>query len=561
MTLPLVGMLLYNNFYAIKVVREQVADSYSNTLSQNMSQIDADLNDVDSYMNTISGMSSDLMSLSLAENDDDYYMAKVYLHNKLVNDFALYRSMSAFFVFVEHREDYMEVPNNNISFNEKERVKQYVYDLILREKIPKGLSEKRWQYARIGQNHYLIDIVQAGDAYLGACVNTDQLLMSLGSLKLGEGGITLLANDQGEPITNATLVFEQGIELRENLNDYYLSGDEKKYLVIGTPSKKGNFQMFALIPDSTILDKLPYMQRIIWFISTAVLIFVPIGFYFMRLAFLVPLGKVLFAMKKVRSGDWNIRVDLNKDTDEFKLLGNSFNSMMDEIQRLRTNVYEEQLNKQREELQRLQLQINPHFFLNALNIVYNLAKVKNFNLIMEMTMALIHYFRYLFRSNTSFVKLKDELEHTRNYLNIQAMRFPGKLTWSVDSPEYLTDVPVPPLIIQSFAENSIKHAVTMEEPVHISVQIGFADEESGSMIKIRIEDTGQGFRNEVLQVLQEGKSVENDRGEHTGIWNVQRRLRLLYQETSFIRFFNNMETGGAVVEIILPAEPAKGEQR
>src|SRR5690606_33314794 len=127
-------------------------------------------------------------------------------------------------------------------------------------------------------------------------------------------------------------------------------------------------------------------------------------------------------------------------------------AMMDEIQRLRVNVYEEQLNKQREELQRLQLQVNPHFFLNSLNIVYNLAKVKNFNLIMEMTSALIQYFRFLFRSNTSFVKLKDELEHTRNYMNIQTLRFPEKLYCNVDAPIYLNDVPVPPLIIQSFVE-------------------------------------------------------------------------------------------------------------
>src|SRR5690606_3000357 len=153
-------------------------------------------------------------------------------------------------------------------------------------------------------------------------------------------------------------------------------------------------------------------------------------------------------------------------------------------------------------------------------------------------------------------KLKDELEHTRNYLNIQSLRFPGKLTWSVDAPVYLTDVPVPPLIIQSFVENSIKHAVTLEETIHISVQIDFTDE-SGSMILIRIQDTGKGFPEEVLQELQAGRSVENDRGEHVGIRNVQRRLKLLYQESGSLRFFNDKETGGATVEITLPADPAR----
>src|SRR5690606_15991816 len=144
-------------------------------------------------------------------------------------------------------------------------------------------------------------------------------------------------------------------------------------------------------------------------------------------------------------------------------------------------------------LQRLQLQVNPHFFLNSLNIVYNLAKVKNYRLIMEMTRALMLYFRFLFRSNTSFVKLADELEHTRNYLNIQTLRFPDKLSWSVNAPDYLSDIPIPPLVIQSFVENSIKHAVTMEEPVHISVRIILTEDEDHSRIKILIRDTGRGF--------------------------------------------------------------------
>jgi two-component system sensor histidine kinase YesM len=133
-------------------------------------------------------------------------------------------------------------------------------------------------------------------------------------------------------------------------------------------------------------------------------------------------------MGKVKGGNWSVRVETDKDAEEFRILGRSFNTMMTEIQTLRVNVFEEQLNKQREELQRLQMQVNPHFFLNSLNIIYNLAKVKNYSLIMEMSLSLIRYFRFLFRSNISLVKLKEELDHTRNYLGIQSMRFLDKMS-------------------------------------------------------------------------------------------------------------------------------------
>lgn len=555
MTLPLVGMLLYNNFYAIQVVRGQVAESYGNTLAHAVSQIDADLNNIDSYINTVSGMSTDLLSLSMAEKDDDYYMAKVYLYNKLVDDMTLFRTLSLFAVYVKPRHDYIDVSDGALSHEELENVREHVADFFHEGPIRQGLRAKRWQLAQIGSQHYLINIVQSGDAYLAALVNIDQLRMLLGSLKLGEEGFIVFASDQGEPLTNFSLVHEFDIELRPDAGDYYLSGSETKHLVVGASSQRANFHLFVLIPDHAILDNLPYLQRLVWLITIAVVTFIPIGFYMMRRVFLVPLGRLLFAMKKVRGGDWSARVDLQNESSEFRLLGSSFNAMMDEIQRLRINVYEEQLNKQREELQRLQLQLNPHFFLNALNIVYNLAKVKNFDLIMEMTMALIHYFRYLFRSNTSFVKLGEELEHTRNYLNIQSLRFPEKLTWNIDAPAYLADVPVPPLLIQTFAENVIKHAVAME-PIHISVRIDYLDED-GSKILIRIQDTGQGFPENVLRQLQAGLSVMNDRGEHVGIHNVQRRLKLLYQNAASLRFCNEPASGGAVVEITLPAEPAR----
>lgn len=562
MTGPLIGMLLYNNLYAIGVVRGQVADSYKNMLTLYMKQIDEGLNDVDAYLNTMSGVSSfDLVSLEQAESDSDYYSAKVYLYNKLTRDISLYGSINSFFVYEEKRQDYMEVyKSTNQSIEERDVMQRYLIELIRSDRLPRGTSAPRWQYARIGQNYYFIDIVQTGSVYLGSWVRTDQLLEPLQSLQIGEGGTALFANAKGEPITDSKLVSDNGIRLHPSDGNYYLSGSDRKYLIVESASLRGNFKLVAVIPDHHILDKLPYLQGIIWMITAGAMLFIPIGLYSMRQAILVPLYRVLLSMKKVRSGDWSNRVVLaGSVSEEFRILGDSYNSMMTEIETLRVNVYEEQINKQKEELQRLQLQVNPHFFLNSLNIVYNLAKVKNYELTMEMTRSLIYYFRYMFRSNTTFVPLRDELEHTRNYLRIQSLRFPEKLTWTLEVPFYLENTPIPPLVVQSFVENSIKHAVTMDRPVHISVRIDFLDEDSGSWVNIGIQDTGRGFEEEVLRELQAGRSVENERGERTGIWNVQRRLKLLYGENVSIRFNNDPASGGAAVQVIIPVNPAMEE--
>lgn len=562
MTMPLVGMLLYNNYYAIHVVRGQVADSYKNMLKLYKNQLDSSLNDMDSYMSTMAGSGYDLLSLSQAENDGDYYTAKIYLFNKLSQDINLFEPIGSFFVYTEHRQDYLNISKSDpYAIKEHDKIQKYIIDYIHNGQYTQGGSSKVWKSIRIDEDNYMIDIVRAGDAYLGAWIKTDDMLTPLDSLQIGEGGEALLANMKSEPISNSTLVNKYGIELKQDVSEYYISGTKKKFLVIGAPSNRGDFNMVALVPDEDILAKLPYLQYIIWFITIAAFLFVPIGLYSMRRSILLPLYRMLKTMKKVREGDWSSRVELSHTSGEFQLMGGAFNAMMSEVERLRVNVYEEQLNKQKEELQRLQLQVNPHFFLNTLNIIYNLAKIKNYDLILEMTMSLIEYFRYMFRSNTSFVSLKAELDHTRNYLKIQSLRFPEKLNWSIQSPEYLSDVPIPPLVIQSFIENAIKHAVTLDEPLSIEVNIEFLVEEHGSRMKIRIKDSGQGFNRELLTELQAGRSVANELGERTGIWNVERRIRLLYGETASIQYDNDKKTGGATIEMIMPTNPGMEETR
>ena len=560
MTLPLVVMLLYNNFYSIQVVREQVAQSYKSSLNHSMNLIDKDLNNIDAYMNTIAGATSELSALSVADSDDDYFLTKAYLFNKLMKDIAMFHLIESFFVYVKNRADYMNVSSISLSLDETELIQNYIVDNLIRTRdFPLGTITKRWQYAEIGPNHYFIDIVQTGDVYIGAWVRSDALLSALQSLNVEDGSSVVIATDQNQPITNMEWIAEEGIELPSDSAEYILSGTNEQYLIVSSNSMRGSFKIHALIPDKSILKNLPYLQKLIWLITIVAIVFIPLGFYFMIHFFLVPVGRLLLAMKKIRNGDWGTRVDMKKTSREFQILGFSFNAMMDEIQRLRVNVYEEQINKQQEELQRLQLQINPHFFLNSLNIVYNLAKVKKYDVIMDMTMALIRYFRYLFRSNTRFVRLRDEIAHTKDYLEIQALRFPDKLDWEISIPDYLADLPVPPLILQIFVENSIKYAINTDRSTHIQVQAGYADE-NGSKALLQVRDSGKGFDENVLDDLNAGRSLYNDRGERTGIWNVQRRLKLLYQGEASIIFDNDPVSGGAVVKILLPADQAKEEQ-
>lgn len=552
-TLPTVAFLIYNNLYAIRVVHNQVAESSRDLITLYMEQIDNNLNDVDTYLTNLLISDKDLQAMEYMASEPDRILAQVRLNDRMSADINTLKSVDSIFVYSKPGKDYLEAFQDRSSAGEREEVRGYIRQMIANLEQSDGGVLSHWYVKRIGQNYYLFRVLETSDAYAGAWVNIDNLSSPLDLLKLGEKGVSLFATQGGVPITHADYVHENRIQLNRNWQRYHLSGDRNQYLVVGAPSSKGDFCLIALIPDDQILENLPYLRRLVGIISIVSLILIPVFLLLLRRTVLRPLGRIIFAMRRFGEGNLNTRIEPYPTSDEFYLVNRTFNQMTEQINELRIHVYEEQLNKQKAELQHLQLQINPHFFMNSLNIIHNLAFVRNFELIQEMALSLVHYFRYMFRSNLTFVLLKEELQHVRYYMRIQELRFPGRLDFHIQAPEYLLETRIPPLSIQTFAENAVKHAVASER-IRISVHIDLDDSGPEPRLSIQIRDTGKGFPEHILKEIRAGNRVVDDQGEHIGIWNVKRRLGLLYGELAGISF-ENAASSGAVVDMRLPLDP------
>ncbi|MDQ0115163.1 sensor histidine kinase [Paenibacillus harenae] len=553
-TLPTVSFLIYNNNYAIEVVHNQVAESNRHLISMYMSQIDNGLNDVDKYLTNLIVNDKDLQELEFRHSEQDRILAKVRLDNKVKVDIATLPSVDSFFIYSIPRQDYIEAFQDSESLSEREEVRGYIQRLLLEMQQTGELMNRQWYVQTIGQNHYLFRVLQTSEAYVGAWVNVEKLSIPLNLLNLGEKGLSLFTDEHREPMTHAEAVRELGVDLTGDLRHYYLSGRDDAFLVVGESSSKGNFSLVALIPDRQILENLTYLRKIALLTPIGALVLVGLSLILLRNMVLKPLNRILAAMKRIGQGNLNARIEPHPSSDEFQLVNETFNHMIDQVRELRIAVYEEQLSKQKAELQHLQLQINPHFFMNSLNIIYNLALVKNFELIQEMALSLVQYFRYMFRSNLTFVPLRDELQHIRNYIRIQQLRFPGKLEFGLSAPDYLLDVRIPPLFIQTFAENSIKHAASSNPAIGLSVRIDLDDSGPEPRLSVKILDTGPGFAEEILVQLRAGKRIEDEQGEHIGIWNVRQRLSLLYGGQAILSL-SNAEPTGAAVEMLLPLAP------
>ena len=561
LTIPLILVIIFGSQYAISVVRSQVSDSYKNLTTLYMQDIDQELEKVDKFMNGLVYSNMDLLAINQASNETDYYRAKISLFSLFTENLVLYPAINSFFMYSPEWNDFMTAQAVPEDYEKTLSIQDYIIQLLDNTPNLNGFYSNSWEAHEIDGEFYIIHIMVADDVYFGSWQKAEHLMIPLNFISFGNMGGSMFATSEGVPMTNEIIVKDNAIQLTPISERYQLSGEENKFLIVGEGSKKGNFSLIAIIPDEQILEKLPYLEKLAFFAIVASILITPIGLYLLRKVVLVPINQLLIAMKRIREGNLSFRMGENSTSSEFEIVNQTFNSMMSQIQELTVNVYEEKLNKQREELQRLQLQINPHFFLNSLNIIYHLAKVKDYELIKEMSQCLVRYFRFMFRSNLSFIHLKDELEHTENYLRIQELRFPGQLIYTVDVPEYLATEFVPPLIIQTFVENTIKHAVTLDHPIEVFIRGDIIEQNNRPYLKISVEDTGEGFPDEVLRGLQTNHSLTTDEGEHIGIWNVQRRIKLLYGDDAML-VFSKLQPHGASVSIILPIQKVEaGKER
>ncbi|WP_309119165.1 histidine kinase [Paenibacillus sp.] len=545
LVLPLITLLVYYNVYTIEVIRNQVAYSNKNLLSLYTGVVDKNLEDVDKYLYSLIAQEQDLLILDRPEVDDPtlYNMARIRLFIKLSKDVVNYEKADMIFIYSEKNKDLVTAENHPLSSKDQHVLKSEILSIF---NSNDSIHEDRWFLYNDRAEPSLYRLLKYGNVYVGALFNMDKLMVPFDAIHLGEKGKIVAVNQDGVPVETDPFLTENKIELKIVEGAYNMTGANSEFITVSADSRLGNFTMIAVIHERQILENIPYLRRIAYMIIIGTIIVLPIVYIFLRQTVLVPMRRVVTAMRKIKSGDWETRIEPKATSDEFAIVNESFNHMVSQIKALKISVYEEQLNHQRAELKHLQLQINPHFFLNSFNIIYQLAQVKNFELIQEMTLSLVGYFRYMFRSNLTFVPLKDEIEHTRNYLRIQEMRFPGKLTFELLVQDELLKGMVPPLVCQTFVENAMKHAVSMDHALHIAVQV-CADPENLSFMLIQIEDTGKGFPAEVLIKLQQGIDLETGQGHHIGIWNMRRRLRLLYPNgNAGITFMNGMEQGAAV---------------
>ena len=271
-----------------------------------------------------------------------------------------------------------------------------------------------------------------------------------------------------------------------------------------------------------------------------------------------PLYRLQAEMNKVKDLNYDVnRSKLKKGSKEIIQLDATFNEMMRRIRYLADKLLQEQENQRKSELKALQNQINPHFLYNTLDsIIYMIDKGEN-QKAEEMIVALSKFFRISISRGKTIIPLKDEVEHVRNYLLIQKIRFGDQFTYSINVDPSLYQYSCIKLILQPLVENAIEHGLNDNES---GGQIEIIGTQNESYIILKIKDNGYGISEDKLEQIY--KSFHDDSiHQGVGLKNVYQRIKIYYGDEADIKI-DSLFDEGTIISIYIPKKKAvKNEEK
>lgn len=239
---------------------------------------------------------------------------------------------------------------------------------------------------------------------------------------------------------------------------------------------------------------------------------------------------------------------------EIQHLGRSIREMAQQIQKLMQDIVVEHESKRKSEFDTLQSQINPHFLYNTLDIIVWMIENEQKNEAVKVVTALARFFRISLSKGKSIISVGDELEHVRNYLMIQQMRFKNKFTYQIESEPETLELASLKLMLQPLVENAIYHGMEyMDGDGEIWIRACIQDD----YLVYTIQDNGLGMTKEQAEgLLTEHVHVSSGRGSGIGVKNVNERIRLYFGDEYGLTIWSEPDEG-TMITIRLPVVPYK----
>ena len=325
---------------------------------------------------------------------------------------------------------------------------------------------------------------------------------------------------------------------------------QRRQVTVKTVGYTG-WKLVGVVPVETLRDN--YSQLLLFAMFVVIFSIFLLVFVNLRLSewITAPMKKLELAVRELEKGAESVDFDVDGPY-EVEHLSRSVQSMVSTMRHLMEDILRQEEEKRRSELDVLQSQINPHFLYNTLDSVVWMTENGRTQEAVAMLTALARFFRISLSKGSSIIPIGDELEHARNYLTIQKMRYKNKFFADISVEQGVERLYTVKLIIQPILENAIYHGMEYADgdgEIHIR-----AFREGENMV-IEVEDNGPGMPEQVVeQLLNPGISVSAARpgGSGIGLRNVHQRIQLTFGPAYGLTIRSEPDRG-TVVRICLPA--------
>ena len=380
----------------------------------------------------------------------------------------------------------------------------------------------------------------------------------LDEVSLGNGGYIYLMDSMGEIIWHPKFELIASGRVKENnlIAATYSDGSiEEEFnntartVVIKTVGYTG-WKLVGVIKGTGIsLNTIKTRLFIVFVIFLIIFIVVLINSY---ISFRVtdPIRELEKSVKKLEEGNLDADIYMG-GSYEIQHLGKSVQDMKYRIKGLMQDIVTEHEEKRKSEFDSLQAQINPHFLYNTLDIiVWQIENEKQSEAVHTVT-ALARFFRLSLGKGKNIVTVKAEIDHVKNYLMIQHMRFKNKFDYEFEIAEDVLELSSLKLMLQPMVENAIYHGMEfMDGDGLIKIKAWREADE----LYLSVTDNGLGMTEDKVSLVLAGKSNSgNGRGSGIGVKNVNERIKLYFGDKYGLKIDSEPDVGTTII-IHLPAK-------
>lgn len=547
MLLLISGVFTYMHKVSESEIRENLENATKKQLDFSIEQLEKDLKQLEK-LNIL--LLNDMSIKSYATSADfsgyiDHLFQKKYLEEKLRIQQSANKFYNNITIYWPQNEEVISTSR------EKEFDSKYLIESPKNEWFLTNEDDQLTFHYLVSNPYFFQEDLQNVTTVIETTFTSDYLATTIETIDASETSKSFFIFQDSTIFANHSI--EEGLisklenetALANSTNPIILKLDHEKYSVQTSQSPLMNATLVSYIKLDDFLSpltnvkRLAYISLILLFVSgiaLGLLLYRDIHFNIRHL---------IEKIGRLGQGNYHARVTI-KPNNEFNLLFNHFNSMAGQIQSLIENVYEEKIRVREAEYKHLQSQINPHFLYNSLFYIVTMAK-RSPTAVISMADNLARYYRYITRKAGNETSLFDELNFVESYLKVHSLRN-KRIQYTIDIPDELNDMIIPPLSIQPIVENTIIHGFDQKKD---SGKITIYGEIVPNGCKVIIEDDGIGMSSQEIDQLTsrlDQRMGLEEMGQ--GLSNIHQRIVHKFGPNSGLKF-SKSTLGGLCVTVYL----------